>query len=87
MHQYFDLGNSTKEVNEQKLLQLLTKRINHLLDHDFQTLLNIMYRIDVDEAKFKHILVHQPAGEIAASLAQLILHRMMQKAEMRLKYQ
>lgn len=87
VHQYFDVEIPKEEVNEVLLLELLTKRINHLLDYDFQTLLNAMYRIDVDETKFKQIVSQEPAGIIGASLASLVLDRMIQKAEMRLKYQ
>ena len=83
--QYFDLEIEA-QLNEQQLLALLTKHISRLLDYDFQGLLNAMYRVDVEEAKFKLILSHESPEKLAPSLARLVLDRMMQKAEMRIKY-
>ncbi len=64
-------------------LEKLVPIISHLLDHDFQRLLQIMYRIDIDEAKLKSALADiKPAKEIS----RLIIERELQKVKTRLYY-
>ena len=64
--------------------QMLTEVIRHLLDSDFERLLNGLYRIDVDEEKVKRAMA---SGEgVAAQIASLIIKREMQKVLSREKY-
>lgn len=66
-----------------KLQQWLSEEVRLLLDHDFQRLLNILYRIDVSEKKTKKALTgSNPADAIAG----LIIERELQKVETRKKY-
>ena len=61
----------------------LANEINHLIQHDFQKLVNILYHVDVDESKLTGMLakyVHDDAGYI---IAQLIIDRQMQKMNAR----
>ena len=61
--------------------------INHLLDTNFEKLIFLLYRIDVDEAKIKallHIKSNENAGEI---IAQAIIERQLQKIESRKNHQ
>lgn len=64
--------------------KLLTGLIGHLLDNDFERLLNGLYRIDVSEEKVKLAMASQ--GNIAEQVAQLIIEREMQKVITREKY-
>ena len=85
--QYFELiVPQSDELTYQVLLEKLSQQINHYLNHDFQTLLNALYRIDVDESKFKEALALGKPNEVAGNVAKLILDRIMLKAEMRLRY-
>lgn len=65
-------------------LQLwLAKEISLLMDRDFQKLLNILYRIDVNEDKVKLALSSEkPAFQIAG----LIIERELLKVETRMNY-
>ena len=61
--------------------------INHLLDTNFEKLVFLLYRIDVDEAKIKALLQiksNENAGEV---IAQAIIERQLQKIESRKKHQ
>lgn len=82
-----DLGiiPSTKIVvsDFDKLKEWLAYEIQILLDHDFQKLLNMLYRIDVKEQKAKEALADlNPSFK----LAELIIEREMQKVASRKKY-
>jgi len=69
--------------DEQRLL--LVKVVDDLIHHDFNKLLNILYRIDVDENKLKHALFESmsPAAE---TIADLIIDRQQQKIRFREMY-
>ena len=81
----------TKFINEETGLSLspdtsmealrlhLCMRINEMITGDFQQLVNILYRVDVNERKLKYLL-HENVGEDAAGIiAGLIIDRQMEK--------
>ncbi|MES2778669.1 MAG: hypothetical protein V4651_02115 [Bacteroidota bacterium] len=68
------------------LLEALTSVITYLLLHDMEKLLNILYRIDVNEPKVKAAFAQNDPKLIAPTIARLILERELQKAESRRKY-
>ena len=66
-----------------ELKQKLSIHINDLINHDFQKLVSLLYRIDVNENKMRNLL-EQKEGENAAGLiADLIIERQLQKIESR----
>ena len=66
--------------------RMLSEYINHLIDQDFGKLLTILYRIDVNETKLRHVL-EENAGEHASDLiAKLIMERQMEKIKTREKF-
>ena len=71
-------------VNEirKKLLVL----INDLINEDFQSLLQLLYRIDVNEKKIRHYLNEKPHEDAASVLADLIIERQLQKMDTRKKF-
>jgi len=82
-------------LDDQELVQLsttdqlksrLTQVITYLLDKDFERLLRVMYRIDINEEKLKAALASNPPEDIAPNIAQLILERELQKVQTRRKY-
>ena len=82
----FNLDLSSTEVTTAEDFQLiLAKLIRHLLDSDFERLINGLYRIDVSEEKVKQAL-SSASGDIAAEIATLIIRREMPKVETRRKY-
>lgn len=84
--QLFDstVALDTNEGTEQRTQ--LVAVINNLLHNDFSKLLQILYRIDVDENKLKRALFEStlPAAE---TIADLIIERMLQKIHFRKMYQ
>lgn len=62
----------------------LQRVITQLLDRDFERLLQAMYRIDIDERKFKAVFAGE--GDVAVGLANLVLERELEKVAMRKRY-
>ncbi|MFT2011140.1 hypothetical protein ACMA1I_20895 [Pontibacter sp. 13R65] len=60
--------------------------VNHLLRHNFSQLLQILYRIDVDEQKVKQVMTCPSTDEVADSMAHLIIKRELQKVQTRFMY-
>ncbi len=87
----FRLQKSTQIVSKDVALQLeeirrqLVGKIEYLLDFDFEQLMNILYRIDVDEQKVKEALRNHPPNEIAPILAELVVERQLLKVKTRLQ--
>jgi hypothetical protein len=81
----FNLEIPSSEVSGAEDFQrILTKLIRHLLDNDFERLLNGLYRIDVSEEKVK--LAMATTDDVAEKIALLIIEREMQKVTTREKY-
>ena len=64
----------------------LTNRLAYLLDNKYDTLINILYRIDVSEEKLSELFTEQNRDYIPAALANLIIERSLQKVRFRQKY-
>ena len=60
--------------------------IDYLIENDMHRLLNVMYRLDVSEAKFHDTMQSLSKEEAAIQLANLIIEREMQKVKTRLHY-
>jgi len=81
----FNLAIPSSEVSTAEDFQkMLAKVIRHLLDNDFELLLNGLYRIDVNEEKVKLAMASE--GDVAEQIAFLIIEREMQKVVTREKY-
>lgn len=64
----------------------LTKKLAVLLDTQYDTLLNILYRIDVNEEKLNELFGKGTGKFIPSVLAELIIERSIQKVKFRQKY-
>jgi len=69
------LAGSTFEQLKNKL----TEKISDLIDRDFNQLVNLLYRIDVDEDLLKKLLKENATAEAAGIIAVLIIERQLQK--------
>ena len=78
---------SSKVADKSSFIALCTPYIQHLLDHDFARLLQIMYRIDVSEKDFALTLhLDDAASSPAEEISLLIYNRLELKAAYRNKY-
>jgi hypothetical protein len=65
---------------------ILAERINALIMDDFNRLVQLLYRVDVDEGKLKNLLRENTGTNAGLLIARLILERQRQKIEIRRKF-
>lgn len=80
----FEISLSEKTSLEE-LKEKLANQINHLINHDFEKLVNILYRVDVDESRMRKLLDSGKGENAAGLIADLVIERQLQKAESRKK--
>ena len=73
-----------KTLEEFKLY--LVEKISDLIDNKYDTLINILYRIDVSEEKLSKLFACGNRSFIPEKLADLIIERELQKVQFRRKY-
>ena len=65
---------------------LLAEKINDMINKDFNALVQLLYRIDVNEAKLRGVLRDHQASDSGQLIARLILERQWQKIMTRREY-
>ena len=85
---YFEGLHETLPQNEEEafeeLKRQLTRRIAYMMDDDFETLLQIFYRIDLNERAVNQAI--HLADVPSEKLAELVIEREVQKAKTRIEY-
>ena len=90
INQDFNVDESDLKIVQSDLHEIklkLIELIDYCLQKDFERLLNAMYRLDINEAKFKDTINGKYGNDISAKLADLIIERELQKIETRNRYQ
>lgn len=64
-------------------IDALGSLLNELILHDFESLLYLLYRVDVSEREVRKILPTQPTADAGKLLAALLLQRQAQKEHTR----
>jgi hypothetical protein len=73
-------GLALQEVPTVETLEaLLAERVNDMINKDFSALIQLLYRIDVNEAKLRGILRDNQASDAGQLIARMILERQWQK--------
>lgn len=72
---------SIDEIREQ-----LASRINDLINHHFDQLVGLLYKVDVNESKLKYLLKENPGEDAGNIIAGLIIERQLQKIQTRKNY-
>ena len=70
------VDNPSEEMRNQ-----LISYINELINVDFNSLVQLLYRIDVNEKKLKLLLQQSPGVDAAPLIADLIISRQLQKIQ------
>ncbi|SFG77744.1 hypothetical protein [Pedobacter insulae] len=79
----FDLPES---ISDSQLRDALVKTFEYLVDDDFQKLLQILYKADVDQYKLKELLEHAEGKSTAEIIADAYIERQQAKVETWKKY-
>ena len=74
-----ELGMTVQGNNFQLNRQMLINRINELIQSDFQQLILVLYRVDVNEDKLKYLLKENSEENAAIIIADLLIERQYQK--------
>jgi hypothetical protein len=77
---------STDLASLEEFRKYLTEKLKILLDEKFDTLVNILYRIDISEKKLSHLFSGNNRDLIPASLADMIIERQLEKLRLRKLY-
>lgn len=64
----------------------LISKITDIYEHNYNALINILYRIDVSEAKLANLFSGKNRDNIPERLADLIIERQLQKIRFRQQY-
>jgi hypothetical protein len=60
--------------------------VNKMIESDFEKLVNILYRVDVNERKLKYLLRENVGSDAADIIADLIIERQMEKIKSRREF-
>ncbi len=66
--------------------EMLAFQINRLIEEDFEKLVFLLYKIDVNEKKLTRLLDQQKDGNTALLLAELVIERQLEKIKTREQY-
>ena len=75
-----------EDISLLALQEKLSAFINDLILNNFERLIAILYKADVDEIKLKRILKENAGKDAAEIIASLIIERELQKIETRKKF-
>ena len=70
-------------ASREQLTAQLAVYINSLIDSDFQQLVYILYRVDVNETRLKKMLIEWEGKDAGMIIAQLLIERQLQKIQSR----
>lgn len=90
LQNHFELDTLHSIEDKEKLweaaVEQLSKNIADLIDNDFEKLLYILYRIDVNEAKVRKALAESEFDQAPRIIAEMILMRQLEKVKTREDY-
>jgi hypothetical protein len=73
----------TEEISGEKLNEEMNVFIDELIKNDFQKLIQILYKVDINEAKLKQLLQQNSGKDPSKIISNLIIERLHQKIESR----
>lgn len=80
------LTNQLDKENASHLKEQLSAFINDMITNDFSGLVQLLYRVDVDEKKLKDLLQQNQLTDAADTISALIIERQIKKNETRKKF-
>lgn len=79
-------GVSPEKINDWAFYKDLVKDLNNLINENFNFFISLLYRLDIDEEKFKLLLKKFPEKDAAEIAAVLIIERELQKRKTRRQF-
>lgn len=75
-----------EDISFEQIKEKLSQHVNHLIQFDFQKLVTVLYRIDVNEEKLKFMLEENTDKDASSIIADLIIERQIQKIKYRQQF-
>jgi hypothetical protein len=75
-----------ENISYEVLQEKLSAYINHLIQADFDKLVSLLYRLDINEVKLKKLLKEYPGEDAGKIIADLMIERQEQKIKSRQQY-
>ena len=75
-----------QDPSEEAFKQHLVNRINYLIEHDFYALIQLLYRIDINEGTLKDTLSANTSMDAGDLIAELIIHRQLEKIALKKQF-
>jgi hypothetical protein len=79
VEELLNLDRQLTALQKLEMKEQLIAYINHLLLHDFNKLVQILYRVDVDEKKLKELLQQNKETDAAVIITDLLIQRQEEK--------
>jgi len=73
-------------LTAEEVESLLAGKINSMIRDDFNGLVQLLYRIDVEEPRLRYLLQQHKGEDAGRIIARLIIDRMLKKIETRRQY-
>ena len=74
------------QIGREELHRMLTTHINTLLNSGLEKLINLLYRLDINESKIRESLSDNVGQDAAPLIANLIIERQEEKIKSRQQY-
>ena len=75
-----------ENTTEEELFEKLSSHINYLIESNFQKLVSILYRVDIDEKKLRQLIQENSNKDAGMIITELIVERQLQKIKSRQQY-
>lgn len=66
-----------------EITEKFSQRIDDLINHDFNQLIRLLYKVDVSEEKLKYLLKENANEDAGKIISRLIIERQLQKIQSR----
>ena|SRR5919205_809827 len=80
------INTLTTSQPSEAFVEQLTSFINHLLQYDFQKLVYLLYRVDINEKVLKNLLQNNPKTDAAVIITNLIIQRQQEKLKTKMQF-
>jgi len=75
-----------EKISMTGIKEMLSAHVNYLITNNFNLLVSLLYRIDVNEAKLKSFLKDNPGEDAGRIISELIIERQLQKIKARQQF-
>lgn len=75
-----------QQPSQEELKKKLADKINYLIEHDFYSLVQLLYRIDINETTLKDTLHNNSGMDSGDLIAELVIQRQLEKAELKKQF-